>query len=77
MPEEIPPLLLQPVLEPFLVRHADAQKLLGLGASAYYKLIREHKLTVVGRGRMGRCYYPSIRDYVARMLAEATVGKAA
>jgi hypothetical protein len=57
-------------IEPLLLRHGDAQRVLGLGASAYFKLIREKKLTVVGRGRMARCYYPSIRDYVSRMLAE-------
>lgn len=62
-------------IEPILLRHADAQKILGLGQSRYFKLIREKKLVAVGRGRMARCYYPSVKAYVAGLLEEA--GKAA
>jgi hypothetical protein len=64
-------------MEPILLRHSDAQKILGLGQSRYYKLIREKKIVVVGRGRMARAYYPSIQNYVAGLLAEAEAGKAA
>jgi hypothetical protein len=58
-------------IEPLLLRHSDAQKILGLGQSRYYKLIREKKIVAVGRGRMGRCYFPSIKSYVEDLLAEA------
>jgi hypothetical protein len=71
------PILIRHELEPLLVRHADAQKLLGLGQSRYYKLIREKKIVAVGRGRMGRCYFPSIKAYVEGLLAEAEARKAA
>jgi hypothetical protein len=62
---------------PLLVRHPEAQKLLGLGASAYFKLIREGRIQSVGKGKMSRAVYSSIRKYVSELVAEAEAGKAA
>lgn len=71
------PILIRHEIDPLLIRHGDAQKILGLGQSRYFKLIREKKIVVVGRGRMARAYYPSIQNYVAGLLAEAAARKAA
>ena len=61
---------------PLLVRHPEAQRLLGLGASAYFKLIREGRIQSVGKGKMSRAVYSSIRKYVSELVAEAEAGKA-
>jgi hypothetical protein len=62
---------------PLLVRHSEAQRLLGLGASAYYKMVRAGTIQVVGRGRMSRAVYSSILSYVQSLVAEAEGRKAA
>jgi hypothetical protein len=49
---------------PLLVRHLEAQRLLGIGASHYFKLIREGRIQSVGRGKMSRAVYSSIRKRV-------------
>jgi hypothetical protein len=65
--------------EPLLVRHPEAQRLLGLGASAYFKLVRNGQIQSVGKGRMSRAVYSSVRAYVRKLVTEAEVksGKAA
>ena len=57
--------------EPFFVRHAEAQRLLGVGESHYYDLIKRGKIKVVGRGRLSRALYSSVKAYVAKVVAEA------
>lgn len=56
---------------PLLVRHCEARRLLGLGASAYYKMVGTGTIQVVGRGRMSRALYSSILEYVQGLVAEA------
>jgi hypothetical protein len=62
---------------PLLVRHAEAQRLLGLGPSRYFKLVREGRIRSVGRGRMSRALYSSVLEYVQALVAEAQGRKAA
>lgn len=64
---------------PLLVRHSEAQRLLGLGPSRYFKLIRAGTIQTVGQGRMSRALYSSIKEYVQALVAEAEAksGKAA
>jgi hypothetical protein len=64
-------------IEPLLLRHVDAARVLGLGQSRYYKLIREGRIQSVGKGRMSRAVYSSIRKYVSDLVAEAEAPKAA
>jgi hypothetical protein len=56
---------------PLLVRHSEAQRLLGLGPSRYFKLVREGRIRSVGKGRMSRAEYSSILEYVRGLVAEA------
>ena len=57
--------------EPFLIRHAEAQRLLGLGDSHYFGLVRAGRIKAVGRGRLSRALYSSIKEYVRGLVAEA------
>jgi hypothetical protein len=57
--------------EPLLIRHAEAQRLLGLGPSYYFGLVRSGRIRVVGRGRLSRALYSSVKDYVRGLVAEA------
>jgi hypothetical protein len=57
--------------EPFLIRHAEAQRLLSLGASHYFGLVRAGRIKTVGRGRLSRALYSSIKEYVRGLVAEA------
>jgi hypothetical protein len=62
----------QPIpIVPLLARHTDAAAALGLGLSAYYKLIRQGRIQSVGQGRMSRAVYASLQKYVAELQAEA------
>ena len=58
-------------MEPLLIRHPEAQRVLGLGASHYFKLIREGRIQSVGKGKMSRAVYSSIKEYVQTLVAEA------
>jgi len=64
---------------PLLVRHSEAQRLLGIGPSNYFKMVRAGTIRVVGRGRMSRALYSSILEYVQGLVkaAEAQDRKAA
>jgi hypothetical protein len=64
-------------LEPLLVRHQQAQDMLGLGATKYWQLVRSGQIEVVGAGAMSRAVYTSLKKYVAKLLAEAAAEKAA
>ena len=57
--------------EPFLIRHAEAQRLLGLGSSHYFGLVRAGRIKTVGRGRLSRALYSSVKEYVRGLVAEA------
>jgi predicted DNA-binding transcriptional regulator AlpA len=57
--------------EPFFVRHGEVQRLLGVGESHYYDLIKRGKIQVVGKGRLSRALYSSVKAYVAKVVAEA------
>jgi hypothetical protein len=57
--------------EPFLLRHGEAQRRLGLSGSAYYKLVRQGRILSVGQGKMSRAVYSSIVEYVRALVAEA------
>jgi hypothetical protein len=57
--------------EPFLVRHGEAQRLLGVGTSYYFQLVREGRIKTVGEGRMSRAIYSSVKEYVRGLVAEA------
>jgi hypothetical protein len=58
-------------MEPLLIRHAEAQRLLGLGTSQYFKMIREGRIQSVGKGKMSRAVYSSIKEYVQALVTEA------
>jgi hypothetical protein len=62
---------------PLLVRHSEAQRLLGIGPSNYFKMVRSGTIRVVGRGRQSRALYSSIVEYVQSLVAEAEGRKAA
>jgi hypothetical protein len=64
-------------LEPLLVRHQQAQDMLGLGAMKYWQLVRSGQIEVVGAGAMSRAVYASLKKYVAKLLAKAAAEKAA
>jgi hypothetical protein len=57
--------------EPFLVRHGEAQRILGIGQSYYFKLVREGRIKTVGTGRLSRAVYSSVVGYVRELVAEA------
>ena len=57
--------------EPFLVRHSEAQRLLGIGESHYFQLVREGRIKVVGKGRLSRAIYGSVVEFVRGLVAEA------
>jgi hypothetical protein len=51
-------------LEPLLVRHQQAQDMLGPGDTKYRQLVRSGQIEVVGTGAMSRAVYASIKRYV-------------
>jgi excisionase family DNA binding protein len=57
--------------EPLLIRHSEAQRLLGIGESYYFQLVREGRIKTVGQGRLSRARYDSVKAYVAGLVAEA------
>jgi hypothetical protein len=59
-------------IEPLLVKHPDAQRLIACGASKYWQLVKLGEIEVVGTGAMGRATYASLQRYVARLLAKAS-----
>ena len=58
-------------LEPLLVRHRQAQDMLGYGSTKYWELVRKGEIQIVGTGAMSRAVYASIKRYVQKLLAEA------
>jgi hypothetical protein len=63
--------------EPLFVRHKIGQRALAIGESFYWSLVRDGKITVVGRGKTSRASWQSIKDYAAKLLAEAEAQKVA
>jgi hypothetical protein len=47
------------------------RRMLGVGRDKYRALARAGKITVVGRNKGSRSYLPSVRAYLAELLAEA------
>jgi hypothetical protein len=64
-------------LEPLLIKHAEAMRMIGCKVSRYWGLVRKGKIIVVEKGRAGRAYVPSVRAYVEQLLAEAQNAMAA
>ncbi len=64
-------------IEPFLLRHSDARRMLGYGNSKYWELVKAGEIEVVGKGAMSRAIYDSIKRYVAKLIEEARREKAA
>jgi hypothetical protein len=66
---------------PLLLRHRDAQTTLAIGASYYWRLVRNKKITVLGSGKRGRATAASVLAYVRSLEAEkpkeAETGEAA
>jgi hypothetical protein len=58
-------------IEPMLVRHRQAQDMLGYGSTKYWELVRKGEIQIVGTGAMSRAVYASIKRYVQKLLAEA------
>jgi hypothetical protein len=58
-------------IEPFLLRHSDARRMLGYGNSKYWELVKAGEIEVVGKGAMSRATYASIKAFVEKLLAEA------
>jgi hypothetical protein len=58
-------------LEPLLVRHQQAQDMLGLGATKYWQLVKSGQIEVVGSGALSRAVHASIKRYLQKLLAEA------
>ncbi len=69
MPEDDDP-------ERLLGKHATAQRMIDDGPSHYWGLVRKGKILVVGRGRASRVYLPSVRAYVAELVAQAEAKRA-
>lgn len=64
--------------EPLLLRHRDAQAALAVGASFYWRLVRNKKIQILGKGKAGRVTAASLKSYVASLEAkEIEAGKAA
>jgi len=63
--------------EPLLVTHRGGQRALGVGPSHYWGLVRAGKIQVVGKGKAGRAFWPSIKGYVNELVTEAQKAKAA
>ena len=64
-------------LEPLLIRHAEAMRMIGCKVSHYWGLVRKGKIIVVEKGRAGHAYVPSVRAYVEQLLADAENAMAA
>jgi hypothetical protein len=55
--------------KPFTVSHSRAQKLLGVGKTKYWQLVKDGKIQVVRVGRSGMAKYASLEA-----LADADAG---
>jgi hypothetical protein len=65
--------------EPWFIANGTAMRLLGVRTSTYWRLAREKRILIIGKGRSSRAYYPSLKEYKAALLAEAAakIGQAA
>jgi hypothetical protein len=65
-------------LEPLFIKNAKAMKLLDVRPSLYWRMVRQKRFIVVGKGKASRAYFPSIKAYAEQLLAEAAkTGEAA
>ena len=51
-------------IEPLLLRHADAKRMVACGNSKYWELVKGGEIEVVGKGAMSRATHASIKAYV-------------
>jgi hypothetical protein len=58
-------------MDPLLVKHQDAMRIIACGKSKYWELVRKGEIEAVGEGAMSRATYASIHGYVGRLLAKA------
>ena len=58
-------------IEPLLIRNPDAQKLLAVGPSKYWQMVKAGRIEVVGSGAMSRATFASVKKEVERQRAEA------
>lgn len=58
-------------IEPLLLRHADAKRMVACGNSKYWELVKGGEIEVVGKGAMSRATHASIKAYVRKLLAES------
>jgi hypothetical protein len=59
------------MIDPFSVPHKEGQRLIGCGHSTYWLLVRAGEIEVVGKGRISRAVFASIKRYSEKLLAEA------
>jgi hypothetical protein len=58
-------------LEPFFVKHSEGRRLIRCGNTKYWELVKAGEIEVVGKDKMSRAVYASIKAYVARLRAQA------
>ena len=56
---------------PWFISNGAAMRLLGVRTSTYWRIAREKKIIVIGKGRASKAYFPSIKAYASELLAEA------
>ena len=57
--------------EPWFVTNAKAMKLLAIRPSFYWRLAREKRILVVGKGRASRASFDSVKRYANELLSQA------
>jgi len=57
--------------EPWFIANGAAMRLLGVRTSSYWRLVREKRIIVVGKGRASRASFDSIKRYANELLAQA------
>jgi hypothetical protein len=66
-----------PEFEPLLVKHGTAQRMLDCGPVYYWTtLVKPGKIIVVGKGKGGRAYVPSIKSHVEQLVQDAPAVRA-
>jgi hypothetical protein len=48
-------------IEPLLLRHADAKRMVACGNSKYWELVKGGEIEVVGKGAMSRATHAAIK----------------
>jgi hypothetical protein len=58
-------------MEPFFIRHAEGKRLIGVGDGHYSNLIKRGEIQTIGKGKLSRTIYSSLKEDVRRVVAEA------